>query len=85
MITNLVSNDYVPVLRWKAAEVDALSSLNEGIKTYVKSLVELCPSMFIQRKKDKRGNWFEEIRPIEYVSEKLIQLGKATRNLPPLF
>ena len=50
------SNQYVPVLRWKAAEVDAMFNLATPIRARVTPLIELCPSMFNQKKKNKKGD-----------------------------
>jgi hypothetical protein len=82
MMLDLSSNHYVPVIRWKPAEVDALTNLKEEIRSRSTPLIELCPSMFIHRKKNKNGKWLEEIRPIDYLSEKLIQLGNVNGKLP---
>ncbi len=76
------SNIYTPVLRWKAAEVTALSNLSIEIKSRVTPLFELCPSMFYQRKKGKSGKSVTEIRPIDYLLKKLTDLNKATSGLP---
>lgn len=73
-------NKYIPVLRWKAAEVDAFFNLDASIKDQTMPLFELCPTMFI-RKKKINDLWIKEKLPISTLSKKLIELKGAVGKL----
>ncbi len=48
----------MPVLHWKPAEVGALSKLADTTREHITPLLELCPTMFVQKegiKRKKRG------------------------------
>jgi len=74
MKSRVTSDQYVPVLRWKAAEVKAVSKLDSQTMRSIHPIWELCPSAFISSKRTKNGNYVDEIRPIEVVAEKLVKL-----------
>jgi hypothetical protein len=65
-------NSYLPVLRWKAAEVVALARLDPGIRGFVFPVMELCPTAFIRQKRMK-----DEILPIKILSKKVAELKMA--------
>lgn len=45
---------YVPVLRWKPAEVGALSKLTDTTWDHITPVLELCPTMFVHKDGVKR-------------------------------
>jgi Beta protein len=66
---------YVPVLRWKAAEIAAITQLTETVKSGITSLIELCPSAF--NKKESSS-----VKPESIVSKKSVALTSAFNQNP---
>ncbi|MCZ6775212.1 MAG: hypothetical protein O7D34_02005, partial [Ignavibacteria bacterium] len=68
---------YLPLLRWKAAEVRALSKLEPLIRSLVFPIMELCPTAFIRDKRTKDKKYREEILPISALLDRLAKLKAA--------
>lgn len=74
MKPNRSSKHYVPILRWKPAEIDALSHLIDIVRNRITPFFELCPPMF-----NKKSG---EVLPIEVITEKLWELKEVMGDLP---
>lgn len=75
------NGDYVPVLRWKAAEVDAFYNLEKIVKQQITPMFELCPVMFIREK--KVGDNFVKVKlPITVLYKMLIELKSVVGKTP---
>lgn len=66
---------YVPVLRWKAAEMAAISQLSDDVKSSITPLVELCPSAFFEKKPRTTS-------PELILSKKILELAKSFAHRP---
>ncbi|MBZ5703385.1 MAG: beta family protein [Acidobacteriia bacterium] len=77
MRTEIDSILYLPVLRWKAAEVEAFSKLTDEVKPLLTPLFELCPVDFVPkvRKNQKRKSSFAT--PQEVITAKVVKLSAA--------
>lgn len=78
MNQGLGSNIYLPLLRWKAAEVGALTELEPRIRQFVFPVMELCPTAFIRYKRTKGKRYEKEVLPINTLLKKLVKLKGAT-------
>lgn len=52
---------YVPIIRWKRAEQDAIKALSSDIRSYITPLIEIIPQDFQQKKKNPPPNPSEKI------------------------
>ncbi|MBM4162648.1 MAG: hypothetical protein FJ217_16310 [Ignavibacteria bacterium] len=74
-------NHYVPVLRWKAAEVGALSKLSIEVREGITPLMELCPTAFMPKRARAKGGT-RALDPEDIVSTKVAELAVAVGANP---
>ena len=67
-------NHYVPVLRWKAAEVGALSKLSSEVREGITPLMELCPTAFTPKKSRTKGGT-RALDPEDIAATKVTELA----------
>jgi hypothetical protein len=72
---------YVPVLRWKAAEVGALSKLSKEVRDGITPLMELCPSAFTPKKSRAKGGT-RTLDPEDIAATKVTELAVAVGRNP---
>jgi hypothetical protein len=79
------SNHYVPVLRWKAAEKEALKQMSLGDRKSVTPLIELMmprPELYKGNTKKERDERKEEKSPTELLAESVELFKQALPKVP---
>jgi hypothetical protein len=82
MMQRTGTHSYLPLLRWKPAEVRALSKLQPRIRECLFPIMEPCPTAFIRYKRVKDRQYEKRILPIRILSDKLVELKGAIANRP---
>lgn len=73
---------YLPVLRWKAAEISALSKLEPRVRGLVFPVIELCPTAFVTQKRTPEKKYKKEILPISILLDRMLKLKSAIGERP---